>query len=129
MNATLLFMGKKRFLAYGINAGGFKLDLKNYRENSSLKARGGDTSKLHPLIPKLQTLIPEINQAPKRPSIQSFNHCGLIYAFHSPDVKGVLLGCSRLEQLKDSVQFYRYLLEFDYKDVYLRLISLIRNAF
>jgi len=39
------FHGFPRFIAYGINAGGLKLDAKNYSEKSSLKARGGDVLK------------------------------------------------------------------------------------
>lgn len=118
------FCGKKRFQTYGINAGGLKFDPKRYHDKSSLRVRGGDTSGLHPLVPKLQNLIQAANQKPERPPLLSFNHCGLTFAFHSPDVKGILLGCSRLEQLEDSVQFYRHLLAFDYEDVYLGLSAM-----
>ena len=118
------FHGKRRFITYGINAGGLKLSVKSYHRQSSLKVRGGDTTNAHPIIPQLQALIPKLNQSSERPDIQLFNHIGLCHAFHSPDIKGILVGCSRLEQLEDSIAFHRHLIDFDYRDVYLRLLEL-----
>jgi aryl-alcohol dehydrogenase-like predicted oxidoreductase len=119
------FHGKRRFIAYGINAGGLKFSTAAYHERSSLKVRGGNIAETPPIVQRLEELLPEINQIAKRPHFQSFNHIGLCYAFHSPDIRGILLGCSRPEQLADSIAFHRHLVAFDYRDVYLRLLELI----
>lgn len=119
------FHGKRRFITYGINAGGLKFSTTTYHEQSSLKVRGGNTAETPPLVQQLEKLLPEINQSAERPAIQSFNHIGLCYSFHCPDIHGILLGCSRPEQLADSIAFHRHLVDFDYRDVYLRLLELI----
>lgn len=119
------FHGKRRFITYGINAGGLKFSTAAYHKQSSLKVRGGNIAEAPPVVQRLERLLPEINQKADRPDIQSFNHIGLCYAFHSPDIRGILLGCSRPEQLTDSIGFHRHLVDFDYRDVYLRFLELI----
>ena len=115
------FHGQTRFITYGINAGGIKLNLNSYLENSSLKARGGDISQIHPLTNKLQAILIEENKVANRPVIERFNHCGMAYAYHSPDIQGILLGTSRLEQLKDTLSFYQHLQDYDYNSLYQKL--------
>lgn len=122
------FHGRRRFITYGINAGGMKFSQTAYHEKSSLKVRGGDTTQIPEIVTQLQKALPSFNQFAERPDIQSFNHLSMCYAFHSPDIQGILLGCSRLEQLEDSIAFHRQMVEFDYQDVYLRLLS-IRKQF
>jgi len=43
---------------------------------------------------------------------------GLINAAYHSEIKGTILGCSRLEQLENSIDFYQKLYQFDYLDVY-----------
>lgn len=121
------FHGKRRFVTYGINAGGFKLQQENYREDSSLKARGGDTTQEPAIVAPLKALIQQYRDHPKTP-IKSFNHCGMVYAFHSPDIQGILLGTSRIEQLKDSIDLYERMVGNDYEGIYEQLKRLAAQS-
>ncbi|MCO6492680.1 MAG: aldo/keto reductase [Phaeodactylibacter sp.] len=112
------FHGRAGFIAYGINAGGVKLDPGQYRADSSLRARGGNVAEEHPLTEKLQAILKEANQRGGRPPVSSFNHCGLAFACHSPDMEGILLGVSRPEQLEDSMSFFEALRTYGYQDLY-----------
>lgn len=99
------FHGKNRFIAYGINAGGLKLDVGEYSEHSSLKARGGNVSAEPEIMPKLRGVISEWN-AVHDFKINNFNQIGMIYAHHQKDMAGILLGTSKVGQLKASVDFW-----------------------
>lgn len=118
------FHGKSRFITYGINAGGIKLNEKSYTVNSSLKLRNAFHQKDHIIITELNQLIEHWNQQFNNLSIQNFNHCGMCYAFHSSDIEGILLGTSHLEQLKDSINFYQKLLNEQYWKLFQKLSQL-----
>lgn len=122
------FHGNERFIAYGINAGGIKLEAGAYHADSSLRARGGDTSEMHPVVAPLRDIIAVANAEEKRPKIASMNHCGMIFAYHSPDVAGILIGPSKPGQLQDSVKFYEQLHQFDYTDVYKKMKTLAEST-
>lgn len=112
------FHGKRRFFAYGMNAGGLKLNAEAYHENSSLKVRGGDTSNRAPLIQALAGLLNET------PLLKNLSHIGLLYAYNHPDMAGLLLGVSSPEQLTDSLNFYETLRQTDSRELYHRLLTL-----
>lgn len=118
------FHGRAAFITYGINAGGMKLDQKEYHAGSTLKARGGNTEAEHPLAGPLRAILRQASQKEGRPQAVNFNHCGMAFSFYSPDVEGILLGASSLEQLKDSIGFYRALTTYDYRDLYKNLRSI-----
>ncbi|MCI5083049.1 MAG: aldo/keto reductase [Saprospiraceae bacterium] len=118
------FHGQTRFITYGINAGGIKLDISEYHEQSSLKARGGNVEAEAPIVAKLRPIIAQANKRTDRPQITNFNHCGMTYAFHSPDISGILLGTSRTTQLQQSITFYRLLKQGMYFDFYDQLKDL-----
>ncbi len=115
------FHGRRRFTVYGINAGGIKLNPNEYHDGSSLRARGGDVDGDHPQARHLRQIIAEANFNSNRPTLQSMNHLGMLYAWHSPDVESILIGPSRPEQLEDTLAFYSHLQRYDYVDVYERL--------
>ncbi|HKK79659.1 MAG TPA: aldo/keto reductase [Phaeodactylibacter sp.] len=115
------FHGKRRFITYGINAGGIKLDPAAYHEDSSLRARGGDVSAPHPIVEPLQKAIAAANEQTGRPAVSSMNHCGMAFAYHHPEVAGILLGTSRPSQLQDSINFFRAMQRYDYSDFYEQL--------
>lgn len=119
-----VFHGSPRFITYGINAGGIKLDAGQYHEQSSLRVRGGDPKTAHPLTEPLREALREAREKKDRPEPRNFNHCGLCFAYHSPDIEGILIGPSRAKQLTDSLEFYRALATNDYSDLYLRLRDL-----
>ncbi len=112
------FHGAARFIAYGINAGGIKLDPAEYHERSSLKTRGAEANMAHPMLPQLRDAIGKASLNANRPPISSFNQIGMVYAFYSPDMEGILLGASRIGQLRDSLAFYETLKAHDYGDLY-----------
>lgn len=122
------FHGKKRFIAYGINAGGIKLNKSAYAVESSLKARGGNITDEPPILEKIRSLISEANEQKGRTQITTFNQIGMIYSFHHAEMQGILLGTSRVEQLKQSIDFYQLLKTGTYSDVYLSLQKILNQA-
>lgn len=115
---------KAHFIAYGINAGGIKLDPEEYHDNSSLHIRGGDANKTHPILRPLKEAIGTANKDSSRPPIRSFNQCGMAYAYYTPGMEGILLGTSRAAQLQDTLDFYDALKTYDYSDLYQSLKEL-----
>ncbi len=115
------FHKQKRFLAYGINAGGIKLNPNEYQPSSSLQARGGDTSIAHPMAAPLRQILHEANRHVSRPPLLSMNHLGMLFAWYSPDMAGIIAGPSTTTQLQDTINFYNNLLQFDYNDVFEQL--------
>ncbi|GJM31288.1 MAG: hypothetical protein DHS20C18_02890 [Saprospiraceae bacterium] len=109
------------FLSYGINAGGLKLDPEAYHELSSLKARGGNIGEEHPIVEALNGALQKANQQLHIPRLSTFNHCGLIYAACHPDIQGILIGTSKVEQLKDTLSFMELIRQHDYSSFYQNL--------
>ncbi|MCG8327512.1 MAG: aldo/keto reductase [Chitinophagales bacterium] len=118
-----LFHESGHFITYGINAGGLKLSPERYKVNSSLAARGGNIEEAPPIVEKLNSIIATANQMPNRPAINSMNQCGMIYAYYSPGVSGILLGTSKLEQLQNSLAFHQQIKEYGYADFYQKLLE------
>lgn len=112
------FHGQGRFITYGVNAGGIKLDPNAYQPDSSLRARGGDTDAPHPITGPLQEVLAGANVRASRPAVSNMNHCGMAYAYHSPDVAGILIGPSRVAQLQGTLNFFEALQRYDYSDFY-----------
>ncbi|NUQ23060.1 MAG: aldo/keto reductase [Saprospiraceae bacterium] len=114
------FHGERRFLAYGINAGGVKLNAADYASQSSLSVRGGDTSNQSPLIAGLKSWL----DSQQAKHVSDFNQCSMTYAYHSEDIAGLLIGPSKVDQLRDTIDFYNKLQQTDYQDIYNQLIEL-----
>jgi aryl-alcohol dehydrogenase-like predicted oxidoreductase len=114
------FHGKRRFLAYGINAGGVKLDAAEYASQSSLTVRGGDTSNQSPLIAGLKNWL----DSQQAKYVSDFNQCSMTYAYHSEDMAGLLIGPSKVDQLRDTIDFYKKLQQADYQYIYDQLVEL-----
>lgn len=121
----LPFHGKRRFVAYGINAGGLKLNAEKYASNSTLKTRGGNIEKEPTVLNDIKKLINDPNLENKS-RIEEFYQIGLIYAFYHPEIKGILIGTSKLEQLKNNISFYEKLKSGDFSHLY-KLIKLINT--
>lgn len=115
------------FLAYGINAGGLKLDVKQYNTDSSLKARGGNPELGNRLSPALLEIFKKANQKSERPPVQNLNECGLCFAWYQEKMDGIILGPSRVDQLEQSIRFLKHLTDFDYRDLYEDLVQLNRS--
>jgi len=106
-----------RFFAYGLNAGGVKLE-SDYARSSTFLARGGQTGSFTQKLDKLAELLPEWNTAYVRPPLITMNHLGLIYAGLHPRLSGLLLGVSSVAQLRETLDYWRNLGTFDYADVF-----------
>ena len=106
-----------KLYAYGINAGGLKLEAP-YPADSTYLARGGQPEKVAPLLERISALIPDWNTAFVRPPVKTMNHLGLIYAGLHPGLSGILLGVSSLAQLCETLDFWRNFEVFDYTDVF-----------
>lgn len=118
-----MFHGKRRFIAYGINAGGLKLDPAAYSAKSSLAARGADIAAEPPIVEKIRQIIATANDQRstingQRPPLRQMHEIGMIHAFYQPDMLGILLGVSSVEQLRSSIDFYEILKAHDFSDVY-----------
>jgi aryl-alcohol dehydrogenase-like predicted oxidoreductase len=116
------------FIAYGINGGGIKLDTERYGNQASLVARGGQPQQHNKLVTALNKCLADFGEkAAKRIVPASMNQLGMLYAAYHPLIKGILLGCSRPQQLLDSWQWADTLGKNDYKDLYLSLVSLAQQ--
>ncbi|MCP3927679.1 MAG: hypothetical protein GY705_01095 [Bacteroidetes bacterium] len=118
------FHGKQRFITYGINGGGIKLHQSDYKDNSTLVARGKDTSNSYPILAPLNELINNWNIEIDQQKIQSFNQIGMCWAFHSPDIEGILIGPSSVNQMEATFSIYEELKEGKYHTFYKKLQDL-----
>ena len=114
-----------RVFAYGINAGGIKLE-EQYEPDSTFLARGGDPEKVADKLEKVRALLPELNTAFVRPPLKTMNHLGLVYAGLHPRISGILIGVSSVAQLHETLDFMRNLEAFDYADAVKALEKIAR---
>lgn len=121
------FLGTKRFYAYGINGGGIKLNLKDYSHNSSLLARGGDIQALPEISQEVLRELLHYNEQSGREPLGSMNEAAMCFALHMPDMGGVLIGPSKIEQLTDSLAFYRKVKENNFQALYDGLLKIHRK--
>ncbi len=115
-----------RFFAYGINAGGIKLE-ERYEAGSTFLSRGGQPEKVVAELEQIRAALPNLNTAFVRPPVKTMNHLGLIYAGLHPGLDGILLGVKTVNQLKETLDFWRNLDVFDYSDVAATLEKIART--
>ncbi len=111
------------FFAYGLNAGGMKLE-GSYPTDSTFLARGGQPEQMAARLEQIRALLPGFHLAFVRPPVKSMNHLGLIYAGLNPRLNGLILGVSSISQLRETLDFWRNLETFDYRDVWEALAKL-----
>ena len=109
-----------RFFAYGLNAGGVKLE-DDYETGSTFLVRGGQTEQIQERLQQIRQLLPGWNTAFVRPPVKTMNHLGLIYAVLNKDLHGLILGVSSVAQILETLDFLRNLETFDYSDVWKKL--------
>ena len=114
---------QRRFIAYGTTGGGIKLDEK-YSDSSSLILRNKLAENQKENIGKVKLILKKVNSNQERPKIEQMFELGMINASYHSEMQGIILGCSRLEQLESSIAFYENLYQFDYLDVYQELTAL-----
>ena len=116
-----------RFYAYGVNAGGLKLE-GPYSDESTFLVRGGQPEKTATRLEQIRDLLPGFHLAFVRPPVKTMNHLGLIYAGLQPRIGGLVLGLSTVSQLHETLDFLRNVETFDYQDVFEALQKLQRQA-
>lgn len=91
--------------AYGLNAGGIKLDTHQYRSSSSLVVRSGeDKPAPPPILHDLLTLRQQWLDQENAPSFSAFFEVALLFGFCSPGIHGLILGGSHLQQLQNNLE-------------------------
>ena len=106
-----------RLFAYGINAGGIKLE-ERYEAGSTFLARGGQPEKSAAILEKIRAALPGLNAAFVRPPLKTMNHIGLIYAGLHPGLSGIVVGASSANQLRETLDFWRNVETFEYGDAF-----------
>lgn len=112
-----------RFFAYGINAGGLKLQ-GPYPADSTFLIRGGQPDSVETRLQQIRDLLPEWSLAFVRPPIRSMHHLGLLYAAYTSRLNGAVLGLRNIAQMEETLDYWRNFEVFDYSDVYKRLQKL-----
>lgn len=103
------FHGSPRFLAYGINAGGLKFPSSGYSQDSSTQVRNVPTEKYQDLLQKVFQLLEQYNVQSNLAPLTRFNECSMIFTYYSPDIQGILIGPSKMEQLHSTLSFFKQL--------------------
>ena len=103
--------------AYGVNAGGVKLD-GAHPPDGTLAARGGSPEPFVPQLAYIRERMEIWTRDFVRPPARDMNQIGLLYAALHPDLYGMILGPSSPAQLRRSLEWLRDLETFDYADVY-----------
>ncbi|GIV31995.1 MAG: hypothetical protein KatS3mg030_297 [Saprospiraceae bacterium] len=111
------FHGRRRFWAYGINAGGVKLPGEP-GNGKTLSARGIDASSLADKLTQLQQRLEGLPARSQRPQPKAMFQLGLTWAALHPDMAGVLVGPSNVDQLQQCIDWWRALQRIDFSDVY-----------
>ena len=114
------FLGLSRFDAYGINAGGLKLNSK-YTATSSASIRGITVSSYQSYLVNLQILISNSKIC------NSFNDICMIYALNSPGLGGIISGTSSKGQIKETINSFKHVLPLDTSKLYHDLLNFQEN--
>lgn len=111
------FHQKARFIAYGTNAGGVKLNVNEYVKESVLAVRGGDLNNENERIKALSSILAKANENKSRPPITSFFQIGLLYAFANADIQSIITAPSSVAQWDSTVEFLKTTQIYDYQDI------------
>ncbi len=109
-------IGKHRFLAYGLSAGGLKLG-QPPKENSTFDLRGGQRDAFEQRLAQIEALLPDFNLAFVRPPIVTLQQLGMVYALGHAKIGGAIIGPRSVAQLKESIEWHRNADIFDYQDI------------
>jgi aryl-alcohol dehydrogenase-like predicted oxidoreductase len=99
----LKFHGRRCFVAYGIMGGGLKIEQGAYSETSTWRVRGGDPGREPDAALRLRLWKESNPDAPGLPEL------AMLFSAYSPDMEGILIGPSSVEQLGESIGVYRRL--------------------
>jgi aryl-alcohol dehydrogenase-like predicted oxidoreductase len=118
------FHGQRCFVAYGINAGGVKLNPADYGPAASLIARGGQAAQPLPLLDELQQWLVGKAAGERRVLPGNMNQLGMLYACYQPDMAAIVIGPSSPGQLAETLAWATALQHTDYSDLYRELVEM-----
>jgi aryl-alcohol dehydrogenase-like predicted oxidoreductase len=111
------FHQKATFVAYGTNAGGVKLDTKDYHKGSVLAVREGDLGNSDPRIAQLLQRLININKNSHRPPITHFFQVGMLFALLHHDIHAMIIAPSTINQMDNTISFLKNIELFDYQEL------------
>jgi aryl-alcohol dehydrogenase-like predicted oxidoreductase len=95
---------KPTYFAYGISAGGLKLDEADYSRNSYVKlVRDSNYHNLY-MGEELKSRLEKIIQNNK--SVQNIYHISMLYNYKNKNISGIIVGPSTKDQLNDIINFW-----------------------
>jgi aryl-alcohol dehydrogenase-like predicted oxidoreductase len=106
------FHGKPRFIAYGINVGGLKLDPNAYQAQSSLALRGQTMTLPEETSTKIQHILSTV------PPLSTLQHLTMLYSLCSPELQGIIIGPASAKQLTQTIGIYHELCSMDYHNLF-----------
>ncbi len=116
------------FVAYGLNAGGLKLDPKAYGAHSSWRVRTGQLDEPH-LMREIRKFVTQWNADHPRAHITAFSQLGLCFALHHPRLSGAIIGPSNVQQLRATIQQVRTIMTHDhFAALFVALAQLANNG-
>jgi len=115
---------RSTFYAYGLNAGGLSLTSSS-SESSSIRLRHIDPAVLSRLRPGIEAFIQESREAGSRLQLRTLNQIAMLHAYGSPELSGMIIGPSKLEQLAESISFFRQLESRDIESWYRKVVEMI----
>jgi aryl-alcohol dehydrogenase-like predicted oxidoreductase len=116
---------RSTFYAYGLNAGGLSLTPSS-SESSSMRLRHIDPAVLSRLRPRIEAFIQESREAGSSRQWSTLNQIAMLYAYGSPELSGMIIGPSKLEQLAESISCFRQLESRDIESCYRKLAEMIQ---
>jgi aryl-alcohol dehydrogenase-like predicted oxidoreductase len=109
---------RHHFFAYGINAGGLKLQGEAYAARSTYLARGGNLETSSIRMTELNNLLSAYNIAHPDKAIRNFFQLGMIYAAGNTVLHVMLIGASDWSQLQQSLDYWSFIQHNDFSDIF-----------
>jgi aryl-alcohol dehydrogenase-like predicted oxidoreductase len=111
------FHQKATFIAYGTNAGGIKLDAREYHKGSVLAVREGDLDNSNPRLEQLSQRLLNINKNTDRPPITHFFQVGMLFALLHQDIQAMIIAPSTMTQMDSTLGFFKNIELYDYQEL------------
>ena len=113
-----MFKKTARFLVYGVNASGLKINQVYHSKNNIIVRKKDQESKRYgKTINKIDKFLIKKSKYPLR-KITNFNHIGMIYAYNTSWVDGIIIGPSSIVKLEDTILFFKKLVNNDSTHIY-----------
>ncbi|MBL7828622.1 MAG: aldo/keto reductase [Saprospiraceae bacterium] len=95
-----------RYFAYGMTAGGIKLDDQPYPSESTFVQRGGNPEHALEVSEAIKRTLSTFEGTPFE-NVREMWQLGLIYAGNHPAISGMVIGVSSAQQLKSTLRYWQ----------------------